>query len=273
MAMTYINIGGHRLFYTDDGASDQTVLLVHAATCDSHDWSWQIGPFAAEHRVITPDLRSHGRSSEAPGDHTPETFAADLALLLDRIGTGPVVAVGHSLGGTVASVLAVERPDLVRAIVTMDPGYGFDAGFAAEIADAFRGPDPIAVATTLLSRLESTERSPSTQWLPTWHHRRALGMSPEVVAEMFIGMFETSGDVTRRPAGEEYLRRRTCPVLTVSTQTVLNIKGIDVGWDESVASVHPYSLAVVWDTGHWLQQERPSTFNALALGWMAGLPA
>ncbi|WP_371781483.1 alpha/beta fold hydrolase [Streptosporangium subroseum] len=271
--MTYINIGDHRLFYTDDGAGDQALLLLHGATCDSHDWSWQIDPFAADHRVIAPDLHGHGRSSEIPGDHTPKVFAEDLALLLDRIGAGPVVAVGHSLGGTVASVLAVERPDLVRAVVALDPGYGFDAEFAAGAADAFRGPDPIAVATALLSSLESTEPSPATEWLPTWHRRRTLGMSPEVVAEVFIGMFETSGDVTRRPAGEEYLRRRACPVLTVSSQTALNTRGIDVGWDESVASVHPYSLAVVWDTGHWPQQERPSTFNALVLGWMAGLPS
>ncbi|MDP9847436.1 alpha/beta fold hydrolase [Streptosporangium lutulentum] len=271
--MTYANIGDHRLFYTDDGAGDQTVLLLHAAICDSHDWSSQIGPFAAGHRVIAPDLRGHGRSSETPGNHTPKDFAEDLALLLDRIGTGPVVVVGHSLGGTVASVLAVEWPDLVRGVVAVDPGYGFDAGFAAESADAFRGPDPIAVATALLSNLESTERSPATDWLPTWHHRRVLGMSPVVVAETFIGLFETSGDVTRRPTSENYLRRRACPVLTVSTRTALTIRGVDVGWDESVASAHPYSLAVAWDTGHWPQQERPEKFNTLVLGWISGLPS
>jgi pimeloyl-ACP methyl ester carboxylesterase len=43
--------------------------------------------------------------------------------LLDQLGCRPVVAVGHSLGGAIVSALAVERADLVRAVVSVDPGY------------------------------------------------------------------------------------------------------------------------------------------------------
>ncbi|GII52373.1 hydrolase [Planotetraspora thailandica] len=269
--MSYFTVGGGRLFYTDEGTGGETVLLVHGGTCDSHDWAAQIEPFGAHHRVIAPDLRGHGRSTEVTGGLTPREFADDLALLLDSLDAGPAVVVGHSLGATVASVLAVEHPDLVRAVVAVDPGYGFDAEFAAGVAAAFRGPDPVAVATAVLGGMEASQIDPALGWLPVWHSRRVLGTSPETVSGVFLGLFEPN-EVTLRPAGEDYLRRRSCPVLTVSAEASLKAKGIDLGWEESV-SPHPYSRAVAWDgVGHWIQQERAPEFNALVLDWVAGLP-
>jgi pimeloyl-ACP methyl ester carboxylesterase len=232
-----------------------------------------VDPFGARHRVIAPDLRGHGRSSQVAGGLTPQDFAGDLALLLDDLGTRPAVVVGHSLGAAVASVLAVERPDLVRAVVAVDPAYGFDTEFAAGIAAAFRSPDPVAVAVAVLGGMDGLQVEPTLEWLPAWHRRRTLGTSPEIAAGVFLGLFDAPNEVTLRPAAEDYLRRRTCPVLTVSANASLKAKGIDLGWEESV-SPHPYSTAVAWDgVGHWIQQERAAEFNALVLDWMAGLPA
>ncbi|MFD1544571.1 alpha/beta fold hydrolase [Nonomuraea guangzhouensis] len=270
--MSYFTVGDGQLFYTDEGTGGETVLFVHGGTCDSHDWAPQIEPFMDRHRVIAPDLRGHGRSSSVSGGLAPHDFAGDLASLLDQLECGPVVVVGHSLGGAVASVLAVERPDLVRAVVAVDPGYGFDTGFAAEIAAAFRTPDPVGVAAAVLAAMEGPEVEPALAWLPAWHRRRTLGTSPETTAAVFLGLFDAPNEVTLRPAAEGYLRRRACPVLTVSANASLKAKGIDLDWDESV-SPHPYSSAVAWDgVGHWIHQERATEFNELVLGWIAGLP-
>lgn len=167
--------------------------------------------------------------------------------------------------------MAVEHPSLVRAVVAVDPAYGFEASFAAGVADGFRGPDPMAVATAVLSAMEgSGEDVPP--WLPTWHRRRALGHAPEVVREMFLSIFDTGADKTVRPAADAYLMRRACPVLTVSTPASLKAKGMAEDWDKAV-SPHPYSESLVLeDTGHWLFQERPAEFNALVLEWLGGLP-
>ena len=63
-------------------------------------------------------------------------------------------------------------------------------------------------------------------------------MSPEVVREVFLGLFQTAGGMTLRPAAEDYLVRRGRPVLTVSAGASLKAKGIDGKWDKSV-SPHP----------------------------------
>ena len=277
--MTYTMIHGNRLFHTDEGPAgdraSETLLLVHGGACDSHDWSAQIGAFSARHRVIAPDLRGHGRSTGMTGGMRPREFAADLAELLDGIDAGPVVVVGHSMGAVVASVLAVEHPSLVRAVVAVDPGYGFEAEFAPQLAAAFRVPDPVGTAAAVLGGLENPAAAgPEAEALRVWHRRRILGMDPMTVRDVFHGLFdEAAAPLTVRPGVETYLSRRACPVLSLSAAASLKAKGIDGGWEEALSS-HPYSASVVLeDVGHWLFQERPAEFNALVLGWIEGLPA
>ncbi|MGI5458528.1 alpha/beta fold hydrolase [Streptomyces sp. CA-249302] len=276
--MTYSLINGNRLFHTDEGpvgdGAGETLLLVHGGTCDSHDWSAQIGAFATRHRVLAPDLRGHGHSTGLTGGMRPRDFATDLAELLDGIDPGPVVVVGHSMGALVASVLAVEHPSLVRAVVAVDPGYGFEAEFVPQLAAAFRVPDPVATAAAVLGGLENPATAGAEDALRVWHRRRVLGMDPMTVRDVFHGMFdETAAPLTARPGVESYLARRACPVLSVSAAASLKAKGVDADWEESL-SRHPYSASVVLDgVGHWLFQERPAEFNALVLSWIEGLPA
>src|SRR3954466_9047353 len=152
--MPYADVGGNiRLFYTDDGAgSGPPLLLVHGWGTDSHQWSWHIDALAGKHRVIAVDLRGHGYSSVPDEGNTPREMAADLAALLDRLAIPEVIAIGHSMGGQVVSILAVEHPDKVRKLVALDPGYGITAdvarGFPETIA-ALRGPHAHAAAEQL----------------------------------------------------------------------------------------------------------------------------
>ncbi|MEU6372091.1 alpha/beta hydrolase [Streptomyces sp. NPDC046909] len=277
--MTYTMINGNRLFHTDEGPggdrAGETLLLVHGGGCDSHDWSAQIGAFAARHRVIAPDLRGHGRSTGLTGGMRPRELAADLAELLDGIDAGPVVVIGHSMGAVVASVLAVEHPSLVRAVVAVDPGYGFEAEFAPQLAAAFRVPDPVGTAVAVLGGLENPATAgPEAEALRVWHRRRVLAMDPMTVRDVFHGLFDEAGvPLTVRPGVETYLSRRDCPVLSLSAAASLKAKGIGGEWEESL-SRHPYSASAVLEgVGHWLFQERPAEFNALVLGWIEGLPA
>ncbi|MEU1275496.1 alpha/beta hydrolase [Streptomyces sp. NPDC005799] len=277
--MTYTMINGNRLFHTDEGPAQsrrgETLLLVHGGTCDSHDWSAQIGAFSARHRVIAPDLRGHGRSSGLTGGMRPRDFAADLAELLQGIDAPPVVVVGHSMGAVVASVLAVEYPSLVRAVVAVEPGYGFEAQFAPQLAAAFSVPDPVGSAVAVLGGLENPAADgPDADALRVWHRRRILGMDPMTVRDVFHGLFdEAAAALTVRPGVESYLSRRACPVLSLSAAASLKAKGID-GDGEEALSRHPYSASAVLEgVGHWLFQERPAEFNSLVMGWLDGLPA
>ncbi|AQQ20418.1 alpha/beta fold hydrolase [Burkholderia cenocepacia] len=68
-------------------------------------------------RVLRPQPRGIGRSTGPMRDLDLHAFASDVALVLDREHTGPVVIVGHAWGSQPARMLAVDRPDLVRGLV------------------------------------------------------------------------------------------------------------------------------------------------------------
>jgi len=263
--MAFADVGDVRLFFTDEGEGDP-ILFVHGFSCDSHDWSWQLPHFAASgHRVIAADLRGHGRSSVPDGGFEPRTFAADLAGLLDQLGSRPVVAMGHSLGGAIVSVLAVEHADLVRAVVSVDPGYLLPEDirpFTQQVIGALGTGDPVAIAQGFLG---ATYTAASPAHLRTWHLRRIAGVPNHVLQQTLAGLLDGPECLGFATSAAPYLRQRACPVLTFYT---------DAGRAavEAALFADDRSKAVAWEgSGHWLHQERPNEFNHLVTAWMASL--
>jgi pimeloyl-ACP methyl ester carboxylesterase len=72
-------------------------------------------------RLIALDQRGHGMADHG-GPFTREEFVADAAAAIDALGLGPVLVLGHSLGGITAYQLAARHPELVRALVIEDVG-------------------------------------------------------------------------------------------------------------------------------------------------------
>ncbi|MFI0450605.1 alpha/beta fold hydrolase [Actinomadura sp. 6N118] len=266
--MPFAELGDVRLFYTDDAPSaaagsagvDLTraggtpLLLVHGYAADSQDWAWHIaGLTAAGHRVIAPDLRGHGHSSAPETGYRPQELAADLARLLDRLGVDQVIAIGHSMGGMVASALAVEHPGRVRSLVCVDPAYGQPA----EIAQFFPGmvealrKDPVA---TVLGMEPVLYTAATPRHLRTAHARKIQATPEHVLAQAFPAMFTDEGHWGTRPASEAYLARRACPVLTCWAEPER------AAWETELFK-HPASRAIAWPgAGHRLHEERPAEF-------------
>jgi pimeloyl-ACP methyl ester carboxylesterase len=266
--MAFADLGDVQLFYTDEGTGDPPMVFVHGYTCDSHDWIWQLPHFAAERRVIALDLRGHGRSSTPGGGFEPQVFAADVARLVEHLGCGPVVAVGHSLGALVVSALAVEHPEMVRALVAVDPGYLVAdeaiAGVGALMAAMEDASDPVPFVQDLLGRSETRASDPA---LRAWRLRRIAGMPAQVLRETLANMSTGAEATTLHSTGEPYLRRRCCPVLSFYADPAR----VPV---EAALFADARSKAVSWEgCGHWLHQERAAEFNALVDTWLESVSA
>ena len=260
--MAFAKLGDVELFYTDEGAGGPPMLFVHGYTCDSHDWMWQLPHFTQTHRVIAVDLRGHGRSSVPADGFEPKVFAKDIAALLEQLDCGPVVAVGHSLGGVIVSALAIERPELVSAVVSVDPGYLVPdtvSSSLGSIREALQS-DPVPTAQALLSRSYSPASPP---YLKSWHMRRIAGVPAHVLFMTIMNL----GSLAARSASEPYLRRRACPVLAIYAHE----ERVPV---ETALFADPRSRAFAWPgSGHWLHQERPAEFNAVVESWLTEIGA
>lgn len=106
------------------GASNSgpAVLCVHGAGGESGLWRGVLARLGTEMCAAALDLSGHGKSPAKAEPHTIESYADDIAAAVQALGRGPVVLVGHSMGGALAQHLAVNRPDIVRAIVLAATG-------------------------------------------------------------------------------------------------------------------------------------------------------
>jgi pimeloyl-ACP methyl ester carboxylesterase len=117
--MSEFPAAGITLGYDDTGRGDPLVL-VHGHPFDRTMWRPQVAEFARTMRVITPDLRGYGESDVVPGITLLETFARDLAALLDHLGVDRVILGGLSMGGQIAMEFHRLFPERLRALVLAD---------------------------------------------------------------------------------------------------------------------------------------------------------
>ncbi|HET6951385.1 MAG TPA: alpha/beta fold hydrolase, partial [Acidimicrobiales bacterium] len=109
--------GRGEVFARDSGGRRPAVLLLHGwgATADVN--FFRAYPSLTTYRVVALDHRSHGRGMRAHTAFSLEDCADDAAGLLATLGIDRAVAVGYSMGGPVALLLAHRHPDLVAGMV------------------------------------------------------------------------------------------------------------------------------------------------------------
>lgn len=112
---------GARLYVEIDGApaAGPTVVMVHGFTARLQEFELQREALRGRARVVAYDQRGHGRSGWGDVRHaTIDQLGRDLSAVLDRHAPGgPVVLLGHSMGGMTLMALARQRPDLFGARV------------------------------------------------------------------------------------------------------------------------------------------------------------
>lgn len=115
---------GIMIHYRDfPGMSGKTVVFLSGLTANSAAFYGIIDALGEEYRCIAVDFRGRGLSEHAPeGQYGVQTHAKDIMMLLDQIKVGSVTLVAHSFGAYVATVVAAERPDLVKSMVLMEGG-------------------------------------------------------------------------------------------------------------------------------------------------------
>ena len=104
-----------------DIAPDQlqrTMLFVHGFGGNARQWKAQLRHYSSFNRVIAVDLRGHGHSDKPPSGYRMSQTISDLISVLDTLGIcDPVVLVGHSFGGAVASEFAAAYPQHVSHLI------------------------------------------------------------------------------------------------------------------------------------------------------------
>jgi pimeloyl-ACP methyl ester carboxylesterase len=249
-----------------------TALLLHGFMDAAATWDLVAPSLAGSGlRVLAPDLRGFGDGARvSPGGyyHFPD-YIADVADLVDALvpAASPLVVVGHSMGGTVATLYTGSFPERVTRLVVAEGAGPPDSQHAHSPERMRRWVDEVR---TTRARGERTMAGREDAL------RRLVGNHPRVPKEVLATRLDAlardlpDGRVvwkadplhaTRSPmpffaeSFKEFARRVTCPVLSVS--------GGPLGWhppdeDERIGCFARLERAEIADAGHMMHWTRPA---------------
>ena len=136
-AEKWADLGDLSMRYLDWGGDGTPVLALHGLASCAHWYDLVAPELAKNHRVIAPDQRGHGQTTQAPTGYDWPTLAADVASLMSHLDIDKFSVLGHSWGGNVAINLAADYPNQVSSLVMID-GRFFGARLRSWRFDTYR---------------------------------------------------------------------------------------------------------------------------------------
>jgi pimeloyl-ACP methyl ester carboxylesterase len=249
--------------WTDVTGSGPTVVLLHGLT-DNHElWRYVAPVLSQQYKVAAVDLYGHGRSPIPAGELTTAIMADGVADLVERLGGGPAVVVGLSMGGGVAQVLALRRPDLVRGLVLVSTSSNFSPEARARLlgrVDTARRLGMASIADEFLSR----------QFTDTFAmaHPEEVDRSRQAILLMTTDNFAAATIANAARDWANQLPGIRCPVIFVG-----GAEDPAGSWER--ASVFrrylPAMRIDILPASHLVPVEVPEQLNSILLGFLAEL--
>jgi pimeloyl-ACP methyl ester carboxylesterase len=155
-------INGHDMHYTDYGQGT-AVLFIHPPVLTSLNFIGQMEELSAHYRTVAFDIRGHGRSGASMQEITYPLIAADIRLLMDRLGIEKAYLCGYSAGGSIVFEFLLSYPERALggivisgisrvadrrlrsriALARLATGYGTVAPVALSVAWSQSGSNPL----------------------------------------------------------------------------------------------------------------------------------
>lgn len=129
-------LGDVSLHVVDAGEGGRPVMLVHGFTANSDEVAGVMEPLAGlGWHAVAPDLRGHGRSDRPAdaGAYSLELMAGDVLALADWLGWDRFALLGHSMGGGVAQLIALDHPERLTGLILASTFHGPVPGISMEL--------------------------------------------------------------------------------------------------------------------------------------------
>ncbi|MFC7753602.1 alpha/beta fold hydrolase [Tsukamurella soli] len=240
----------HRYGPWQGSAGTPVVLAIHGVTGHGARWREFADSELRGVRVLAPDLRGHARSTWEPPWNF-EQLVADLVEVLEEEPLGPVTVVGHSLGGALACRLAQARPDLVSALLLVDPAQGLDAAMCLTIAEE----------TVAHFDFGSVQEARDDKTSGAWANVPSEMLDTEIAEHLVrrdTGRWEWDVSCPAVAAMWGELARPAVPPPAGIPTTVLRAARAPFVTDAVVAVLPESARVIVVDSDHMVTQEQPT---------------
>ena len=247
------------LRYHDIPGKEPIRVYLHGLGCaSSADFPQVITRSAlAGYRSLLVDLLGFG-FSDRPKDfgYTLEDHTQTVATLLDHLNLKECAVIGHSMGGSVAIILAAMRPDLVSALVVAEGNLDPDVGtISAEIASCSEAEYIVVGYTRMLEEVIKIAREGDegmTAYAAGFHLA-----APHAVHRSAIGLLKGT-----QPTMRERLVRLSIPKAYVFGENNLPDQ------DQEQLAKDGVTVLVIPRAGHAMMEENPDGFARVVGGWL-----
>lgn len=245
---------GIETYYQESGQGE-AIVFIHGFSLDHRMWRDQ-GGFANSYRVITYDVRGHGRSSAEP-PWTAADQVADLVALLDYLKIQRAHLVGLSMGGGIAVNFALAHPERVKSLV-----------LAAAVVEGYMfAPEFVQRSFALLEiyRAKGIE-SFREAWLndPIFD---AIRRSPEKFEALRSILQGFPGKTLTNPYWPPTENTALLRLDEIAVPTLVVVGELDIADMRAIANLAAARIPgarklVIRDCGHVINMEKPEEFNA-----------
>ncbi len=249
----------------ESGAGGRPLLLVHGFTGAKEDFADEVDRLGSlGFHVVAPDHRGHGESDHPDDErqYSLELLAADMFGLADALGWERFDLLGHSMGGMVAQLMVLSRPDRVDRLVLMDTHHGALGGIDEDVVALgveLARTDGLAMIQQVLKDFGDPLDSPAHARLcrerdgyEAWSDAKLLACSPVMYAAL-ISQFTRFDDRLDRLA-------------SVDTPTLVVVGELDARFrrpaNELVAAIPGAVLVVLEGGGHSPQFEATDAWRS-----------
>lgn len=248
----------HQVFQAAGGAHQAPLIILHGLFGSSRNWRGLAQAFARDRDVHVLDLRNHGESPWG-AEHTYDAMADDVLAYMEAAFLEEADVLGHSMGGKVAMVLALQHPERVSRLIVADiapVSYQHDHDV---IIDAMTGLD-----LSVVSRRSEAEAG-------LMHALPDLGIRKFIVQNLAIengeARWKVNLDVIRRDFGNIVAFPDTLAGRSFSGPALFLHGGASEyvlpDHHDVIKALFPQArLQDIPEAGHWLHAEQPALFSS-----------
>ena len=249
------------IYYKITGEGEP-LLFIHGLGASMKSWQMQIPVFSEHYKVITFDLRGHGRSDKPLERYDISMFAADTAGLMKSLGIPSAHVVGFSLGGMVGFQLCLDAPDMVKSLVVVNsPVTGYKQQSLKQGFQSWKHFTRVQLTGIGKNgKSNGQQLSPEQdeeQWQQTLTERFGInGMLAQ--ANSFCAILK--GDLT------DDLSLISCPTLVIASDDDYVPVSIKSAY---VSRIPGAEMVVIPDSRHAVLIEQSERFNAVLLDFLS----
>jgi pimeloyl-ACP methyl ester carboxylesterase len=268
-----VEVDGRGVNVVDCGGDGPPLLFVHGLGGAWQNWLLNMPAFMDSHRVVALDLPGFGESEMPPGELTIQGMARVVDDVCRQLELDSAVVVGNSMGGFVAAELALEFPTRVRRLVLVS---------AAGVSTEYLQREPVVAMARLWAagtsqfgaQVDAVVRRPRLrrmffQVVVRYPEKLSVPLTYELARGAGKPGFIPALSSLLGYSFRERLAQIEVPVLIVWGRNDLLVPVGDAERFEEL--IGPNARKVIFDdTGHLAMLERPSRFNELLAGFIAG---